>query len=144
MATTQQVTHFDLSPDFDVLVRPAHGGEVVFSPEGWQHYAWHVLIMCQDESMSLVYRTGTGLIKVDETTYQPTIPPAVDVLHSIVSDEDMFDVAPTFPEFLTEQWGGEDPVRGYQVFEALRRQHEDVVRVFPLHRQHFIDTYRED
>lgn len=144
MATTQQITHFNLCPDFDVLIRPAHGGEVLHSPDGWSHYAWHVLIMCDDKNMSLIYGTGTGLITTDQNTGEPIIPPARDVLRSLASDEDMFDVAPTFPEFLNEQYGGEDPLRAYELFEALRRQHEDIVRVFPLHRQHFIDTYRED
>lgn len=144
MATTQSVTHFDLHPNFDVLIRPAHGGEIVVSPDGWRHYAWHVLIMCGDENMSFVYGTGIGLVQFDQDSGAPIIPEARSVLASIVTDEDTFDVAPTFTEFLAEQYGGEDPMRAYQTFEALRRQHEDLVRVFPLHRQHFMDTYRED
>lgn len=143
MATTQQVTHFDLSPDFDLLIRPAHGGEVIFDPSGWAHYAWHVLIMCRDENLSLIWRTGTGAVKVDETTYQPTIPEARPILEGISRDlEDAINY-PDLPDFLDE-FGYEDARKAVTTHIALQRQLADFRRVFPLHIQHFIDTYRED
>lgn len=142
MATTQQVTHFDLSPDFDVLVRPAHGGDMLTDPGGWQHYAWHVLIMCRDESLTFTYRTGTGATEHDETTYAPIIPPAIDVVRTMVIDLEpatSMDLA----DFLTE-YGYEDIRKGISHWEASERFFTDMKRLFPLHIQHFIDTYRED
>ncbi len=142
MATTQQVTHFDLKPDFDVLVRPAHGGELIYTPDGWAHYAWHVLVMCRDENLSLTYRTGTGITKIDDTTYQPTVPPAIDVVRSMAHDLEDGAVG-DLADFLTE-FGYDDVRRGVAAWQQLASFRSDMLRVFPLHLQHFIDTYRED
>lgn len=143
MATTQQVTHFDLSPDFDVLVRPAHGGDMLTDPEGWQHYAWHVLLMCRDENMSLTWRTGTGLIKLDDISGMPIIPDASGIVQGVAAELETAIASPDLADFI-EEYGYEDARKAITTHAALQRQLEDAQRLFPLHIQHFIDTYRED
>jgi hypothetical protein len=142
MATKQTVTHFDLKPDFDVLVRPAHGGERIVDPDGWEHYAWHVLVMCRDENFSYVYRTGTGLITMTDD-YRPIIPDARQIVQTIAADVESVRDYPTLPDFI-ETFEYSDIRRAITIYEAGRRFLADFQRVFPLHIQHFIDTYRED
>lgn len=125
----------DFEPRLQVVVIPAANGELRTDETGWKHYAHHVLLATDTDTLSFTYRAGSG---------HPEEPTAEEVLASLVVDEDgWWEYERDFVKFW-RYYGGEDAGLSFRTHQQLVKLHDDLERLFGVRLPIFIERFRED